>query len=405
MSIFKRKNRAGRCNVLTEEYVPASLPCYGKGLENFVAGEYSMTKPAVIKEAYNGVEAALGGVIAACDHHSEGSECDHYIDADIEHITAAHEAEVADHENQIARIRSARQMRKAALERMIDPLREKAEKLQAEIAPLEGLRAQFQVHIGSHAFSIGLPITIAAMIIDAAVNFNFLQSMTFSNAYLLMVLVACLSVMSDASMWALATTLSRRREAFTSKPLYYTICASLLAMFLLSVAASFMIRWGSMDVTYGTINSAGEFVPKDTYSLAEYGMTLVTSFVTTATGILSFAFSLDENGYLVSRREHEKKELARCSAELEPLLNEFALLENAPDPQERDDRKRAAAEHQIEAIRTGLKLHCRKLMTLRVNDPDFTEKMAASGEKLKAEASPASVSDRPDSTISMNKAC
>ena len=156
-------------------------------------------------------------------------------------------------------------------------------------------------------------------------------------------------------------------------------------MFLLSVVASVMIRYGSMDSTFGTINASGEFVGKESYSLAEYGVTLITAFVTTATGMLSFCFSLDANAYLVSVREQKKKERERASTELQPLLNELSLLEGAPDPRERDESKRAAAERQIEALRTGLKLYLRKLMALQIKDPNFTEKMGESGARLCAE--------------------
>lgn len=404
MSIFSRKKKSGQYNVLTDNYVPASLPTYGMGLENFITGEYPMDKPEAIETAYDGVEAYLNNVIATCDRHSTGTECDHYIDAQTEHSIAAHEAAVANNENQIARIRSAREMRKAALERKIAPLTEKAEKLKAEIEPLEGLHPQFQIHIGRFAISAGLPITIIAMLVDAAVNYSFLQTILLSNAYLLLITVACMSIMSDGSMWALGTFLSHRSEKFTSKPLFWTICIGLASMFLLSVVASVMVRWGSMAATYGTINAAGEFVGKDSYSLAEYGVTLATAFLTTATGILSFAFSLDENAFAVSTRERRKKELVQCIAELDPLLNELALLEKAPDPQEWDAHKRTAAEHQIKATCIGLKLHCRKLMTVRISDPDFTEKMAASGEALTADASPDTVSSIP-TTVSLNKAC
>lgn len=402
MSTFKKK-MAGQCNILTDRYIPASLPTYGQGLENFVTSDYSMTKAEVIKGIYHDTETELEHVIDTCDKYSAGSECDRYIDAEIEHATAIHEAEIADHDNQVIRIRSAREMRKATLERMIAPINKRAERLEAEIAPLEDLHSQFQLHIGHRTISIGLPITIVAMIIDAAVNYSFFQTILLSNAFLLMLTVISMSVMSDLTMWGLGTFLSRRDEEFISKPLYYAICVGLLLMFFLSVVASIMVRWGSMDVTYGTINAAGEFVGKASYSLAEYGVTLVTAFLTTATGILSFAFSLDKNAFLVSIRERKKKELANCVAELAPLINELALIENAPDPQERDNRKRTAAERQIEALHVGLKLHCRKLMTVRINDPDFTEKMAASGENLTANASTDCVSNLSDSKINLTK--
>ena len=122
------------------------------------------------------------------------------------------------------------------------------------------------------------------------------------------------------------------------------------------------------------------------------------------TRLFSFSFSaLDENAFLVSVRERKKKELARCLAEIDPLLNERALLENAPDPKEWDERKRAAAERQIEATRLGLKLHCRKLMAERVNDPDFTERMTESGEALLRKGTSADISKMPATTI-MKKA-
>lgn len=402
MSIFNKKN-TGNYNVLTDNYVPASLPTYGQGLENFVTTDYPMNKPEAVEANYHDVETHLNGVISTCDHHSAGTECDHYIDARTEHSIAVHEAAIANNENQITRIRSAREMRKATLERKISPLEAKAAKLKSEIEPLEDLRSQFQVHIGHFAISVGLPITIISMIVDAAVNYSFLQTVLLSNATLLIITVICMSVMSDGSMWALGTFLSHRGEKFTSKPLFWAICVGLASMFLLSVVASAMVRWGSMDTTYGTINAAGEFVGKESYTLAEYGVTLITAFVTTTTGLLSFAFSLDENAFPVSIRERKKKELAKCLAELDPLLNERALLENAPDPQEWDERKRVAAEHQIEANRLGLKLHCRKQMTIRVNDPDFTERIAETGASLMEKASSIKISAMP-TTVTFNKA-
>lgn len=382
MNVFKKKKITGQNNVLTDNYVPASLPGYGEKLETFVTSEYSMNKPEVIEEHYCKLEEKLNDVIATCDHHSAGSECDHYIDAVTEDLMAVHEAEIAEHENQITRIRSAREMRKSALERMISPLKNKTEVLESEIKPLESLRPQFQLRIGNCNIPIGLIITVIAMIVDACVNYNFLQNILLSNAYLLIITVICMSLMSDASMWALATFISRKDEKFISKPLYYIVCGGFLSMFLLSVVGSVVIRFGSMDNTFGIVNAAGEFISKESYSLAEYGVTSLTSFVTTATGILSFAFSLDKNEFSICIREKKKKELANCIAKLEPLLNELALLKNAPDPKERDERKRMAAEHHIQEIRISMKLHCRKQMTVLINDPNFTEKMSVSAEKL-----------------------
>lgn len=406
MSIFKKKKDFGQQSVLTDHYVPASLPTEGYSLENFITSDYPMNSVETIEAAYHGVEAQLESVIATCDHHSSGNECDSYIDAAMGHIIATHEAAIPNNENQITRIQSAREMRKAALDRKIIPLQEKVDKLRAEIEPLESLHAQFQLTVGSKSVSLGLLITVLAMVVDAAVNFSFLQGILLSNAALLWITVACMSVMSDGSMFALGTFLSRRKEQFTSKPMFWTICIGMGIMFLLSVVTSVMIRWGSMDATYGTINAAGEFVGKASYSLAEYGVTLLTAFVTTATGLLSFAFSLDENEHLVTVREHKREELEQCIAEMEPLLNERALLENAPDPKVWDALKRQAAEKRISALPTELKLHCRKMMAVRVADPDFSERMADSAEKLMAEEAVSSIpAVHTTNTISFNKAC
>ncbi len=406
MSLFRKKKDLGQQSVLTDQYVPASLPTEGLSLENFITGDYPMNSVEAVEGAFRGVEILLDGIIETCDHHSSGTECDCYIDAAMGQIIASHEAAVANDENQIVRIRSAREMRKAAIERKILPLKEKVQKLKAEIEPLEDLRAQFQLTIGNKSISIGLLVTALAMVVDAAVNFSFLQGILLSNAALLWITVICMSVMSDGSMWALGTFLSRRKEKFTSKAMFWAICICMGLMFLLSVVTSVMIRWGSMDATYGTINAAGEFVGKESYSLAEYGVTLLTAFVTTATGLLSFAFSVDENAFLVTLRENKKKELANCIAEMEPLLNERELLENAPDPEAWDAQKRRAAEMRIKTLPAELKLHCRKMMAIRVTDPDFTERMAESGERLMAEdGAPELSSVQNTNTLSLNKAC
>ena len=380
MSIFKKKS--GYYSVLTDHYVSGFLPTYGQSLENFVTGDYPMNRTDVVEAVCDKSKSHLDRVIATCDRHSTGAECDHTVDADTEHSIASHEAAIANNENQILRIKTARTMRMKSLLRKITPLQEKAAKLESEIDSLEGLHNQFQLHIGRFSFPIGLPITILAMLADAAVNYSVLQNVLLTNAALLVITVICLSIMSDGCMWGLAMFINHRGEKFTSKYLFWAVCIGLFSMFLLSVITSVMIRWGSMAETYGTINAAGDFVGKDSYSLAEYGVTLLMAFITTATGILSLAFSLDENAFRISIRERKKKELAQCLAKLDLMLNELVLLENAPDPREWDERKRAAAEHQIEAVRLGLKLYCREQMAIRMDDADFTERMAESGQAL-----------------------
>ena len=101
-------------------------------------------------------------------------------------------------------------------------------------------------------------------------------------------------------------------------------------------------------------------------------------------------------------RERKERELEQCTARLEPLLNERAQLEEAQDPRLRDEGMRTAAEHQIEALRRGLKLHVRKLMTVQNKDADFTQQMGQSGRQVMTESLPDA--PRSASTISLTRA-
>lgn len=381
MSIINRKKAIGG-SIVTDRYVPSRLPSEGEGLETFVTTEYPMNDPENVKRAYALAGERLNGVLTSCDTYSDGSDCDYIIDSQINHIRAEHDAVVANTENQIVRIISALNMRSAAIRRKLEILQDKAKALIAEIEPLKDLESQFRIHLGHRAVSVGVPVTLMAMAIDGFVNYGFLSQILLQNATLLAITVVCMSLCSDGCMWGLATYLNHQKEEFTAKPVFWMVCAGLLSAFLLSVAASFMIRYGSMDITFGTIGADGEIIAKDSYTLAEYGITLISAFVTTATGILSFGFSLDKNIFRISIRERKEAELERCLAEINKLRNELALLENAPDPRVRDAAKRAAAEKQIEVLQKGLKVYCRALLAEHLHNADFTEVMAKSGETL-----------------------
>ena len=402
--IFKKKKQKENYTVkaLSESYVPAQLPTAGYELEKYVPSAYPGNDPDIIRAAYSSVGEELQGIIQTSDAHSCGTECDSYITAQMKHMYASHEAVIANTESQIARIFAARETRKAELKRKIDPLQEKITKLKDEIKPLEGLEPQFCIHIGRKAIGIGLPLTLFFMVFDAIVNFSVAQSMLLSDSLMLAITVAGLSILSDGCAWAIATFQNHKQENYTSKANFAVACGICLFGFVLSVVCAFMTRLGSMDLTYGSINAAGEFVGKETYSLGEYALSLVSAFITTATGALSYGFSCDKNAYRISIRKRKEKELEGCLATLAPLQNELSLIEHAPDLCEWDAQKRTAAEHQLEALSIGLKIHCRKLMAEQVKDADFSERMAASGEKLLAESAHVVCTATNDST---NSAC
>lgn len=384
----------GSINQVKDNYVPARLPNPGRGLEadpgtndivNFITSDYSMNDSSLVEVFYKEAESRLSGLIDHGDHFSSGKECFHYIDGQIKKLYADLKDETPQHEHQATRINATRDARKQTLKSRIELLEDKIAEHTATIKPLAGIRSQFTLRLGVN-ISLGILITIAAMIFDNIVNYNYYQTVLLSNAALLWVTVIGCSFLSDVSMACLGAYISRKDENFTSKSLYYTICGTLLLMFVISVVASVMVRIGSMPETYGTIDASGNAVPPERYTLAQWGITMVTSFITACTGILSFAFSNDKNAHLVSIREHAERDCSNCIKQLEPMKNELLLLEKAPDPMERDVKKRAAAVCQIEALRLGLKLHSIKLISIKVGEASFDEKMYEVANQLITEA-------------------
>ena len=369
--MFFRKS-ADKSRVLADKYAPAHLPRYGWQLEGFIPAGYSLNDPAFIQARYDETEGRLAHLLDTCDRYSSGADCDAQIDAQCRHLEALHRAEVVRNENQLTRIEAAWETRKATLGRKAAALQAEAAQLKAEIAPLEGVTPRFRFHIGP--FSLGMIVTLAALIVDFFVNFNFLQGILLTNRYLLYIMDVLLCVMSDASMAALGTCLGEKKDAWP-KPLRRASCIAFALMFLLSIVTTVMMRFGSMDVTFGAISASGEWVSRS-YSMAEYGVTLASSFVTAATGILSFVFSYDPNAGLVRQRRSAERKLERCRSKLEPLFCEMETLENAPDLRREDAEKQKTAEAQIDALRQGLKLSVRKLLAEKIGDPTFTEKMA-----------------------------
>jgi hypothetical protein len=384
--MFLKKKRQSHGSMLREDYVPSTLPKKGEDLDSFITADYALLSNAYLESCYSKLEQQIAPLVATTDRYTVGYLFDTFVDAQLLTVSNDFQAEVAMHELQIERIRAARQVRAQELDRLIAESQARMEELRTAIAPLKGKHAQFVAHLGNWHIPLGIPVTILAMIVDAFLNFSFLEGILLQNQFLLILTVIVLSVMSDGSMFVLGTLLSRKdeREFMGSKAIYYTAIAGLLAMFLLSVAAgSVMVRFGSMDLAYGSINSAGEFVGKaEGYSLAEWGVTLVTSFATTATGLISMVFSLDQNAHLESRRRSLETQLTAESARYNSLQSERSALRLAADPSTRDHACRKAAENNLTALRTGLKQHIRKLLALHQQEASYTDSMADSAVTL-----------------------
>ena len=390
------KNKKSRVHELDETYTPAPLPSPESGLvsgdpypglESFVTGPYLMNDAEYVNSFYMAADEELSSVVATCDNHSTGRDGDTFVDGQIKKLYADLEKESAEHEHLCARIRCAKKTRIDTVKAKLKDIEAKIDKCTSVITPLEDLRAQFSITIGNMTtLSMGTLFTCFAIVFDCIVNFAYFQTVLLSHFALLIITVIGCAFLSDLSMMCLGVYISHKREDFTSRQLYYAVCTALFSMFVISVIASPMVRLGSMAETYGTIDSAGRAVAPESYSLAQYGITLLTSFVTACTGLISFALSNDKNAYLIKIRRRAEKERDMYINQAAKLQSELSLLENIPDPEIRDKEMRAAAVMQIEALRTGLKLHLRKLMAIRISDAEFTESMTESGEKVLAES-------------------
>lgn len=386
MNLFKKKlnsQDAAWGSFLEENYVPASLPKHGHpDLADFITSDYSLISKSFLEDAYKSCEDSLSPLVQTADLYTMGYIGDVYINAQIAHLANQHLEEVAMHELQGQNITAARKIRRGELDRLIHQSEERIGSLDKAAEPLRGKHAQFDLRLGKLHIQLGVLITIIAMAADAMLNYSFLEGILLQSIPLLFLTVLCLSIMSDGSMFVLGSLLSRKDEDFMDKWLYRVSVAGLISMFLLSVAAGVMVRVGSMDITYGTLNADGQFVGKEVYSLAEYGITLATSFLTTATGLISLVFSVDKNAQAEERCKGLEAELAAEIARYNEYQAERTALDLAADPMVRDLECRKAAEANLDTLRTGLKLHLRKLLALHQQDAAYTDAMSESAEKL-----------------------
>lgn len=379
--MFKKKKETMGF-VLEENYVPASLPKYGLNLDGYITGEYCLNSDSFIAGCYTACAEKLEELIQTSDSFTMGETFDAFLDGQIAHVESKHQYDVARHHLQTEHIKSAIAVRKNTLNQRKAILEKEIEKKRKVIEPLQDLNAQYELKLGKWHLQLGVIITLIAVVVDSLLNYSFLEGIILSDGFLLLVTVLGLSVLSDGSMFCLGTILSHRKEKYMSKGLYYTAVAGLSIMFLISAFACVFIKWGSMNVTYGTINAAGEFIGKETYSLAEYAATVATSAITSCTGLISLLFSVDENAHLVKQRRKLESSLRKDVLEYEPIVMELEALEHANDPGIYDKEKRIAAEANLEALKKGLKLYVRKLLALHQKDAAYTDFVSESARDL-----------------------
>ncbi|MDO4324661.1 MAG: Yip1 family protein [bacterium] len=379
----KKQGSFGSKNM--EEYTPAFLPQNVEDghtdLSTFIVGDYSLLKDTFLAERYAECERKFSPLVQMSDHYTVGEMADAYVDAEWEFVKNKHREEVAMHELSGKNIVKARMVRIQELKERIPKLHEKVAKRQLRIDALADKHAKYAIRMGKRMIQLGLPITAMAIVLDFFTNTEFVQSILYSNVNMLRILVVCLCLISDASMHALGNLISKKSDSM-STCMYRTFFAIFMFLFLVSVLGSIAIRVGSMPLTYGTFDAKGNFVGKQTFTVAEYALAIVSSLATAVTGVLSFFFSVDKDYCL-------EKECIRLKAEQEQdeklcvqLEAELASLEQAADPMICDRERRKAAEANLEALRKGLKIHMRKLLALHQQDAAYADAMTESAQKL-----------------------
>lgn len=382
-----RKKRSNQGYKISVNYTPAVLPGYGLQLDGYITRDYSLSSESFLRNCYRELKEKLSSLIQRSDRYTVAHGFDSIVDGEMSFAEARHLEEVAAHELQGEHIKAAREVRKEALDRQINEIRERMEQTRDEIVPLQGLQAQHELKLGELYIPMGLPVTLAAMLIDGLLNYSFLEGILLSNVFLLFITVLGLSILSDGTMFFLGIILSHRKENYMGKWLFRVAVAGFTSLFVFSAAACVFIKFGSMDITFGSISAAGTFVGKESYSMAEYAATAITAVITTATGLISLVVSVDEHAHQVSRRRTLEKILEKDRAQYELLKAERNALEYAVDPMIYDVEKRRAAEANLEALRIGLKQYVYQMLALQQADPDYTDVvLEAAGDLLEEEA-------------------
>lgn len=382
---FNRKNQGNYGSKNVEEYTPAYLPKNVEDghtdLSTFITNDYSVLNEKYLEERYKDCENRLLPIIETSDSFTVGESLDAYIDGEMKIVENKFEEEIAMHELSGANIIKSRNVRAEELRQRIPKLHEKIAETSSKVEKLKDKHAKHALRIGNRIIQLGLPVTLIAFAADFFVNTEFVQSILFSNVNLLRILVVCLCLMSDATMFAVGTIMSQDEDGMP-KWVRRTFCIVFVSLFAISVIGSIAIRVGSMSLTYGSFDASGNFVGKDTFTVAEYALAIISSLSTAVTGALSLFFSVDRGYYLekecIKLQKMVKEDKKICSQ----LESELLALEQAEDPMICDKKRRKAAEVNIAALSAGLKMHVRKLLALHQQDALYTDAMSESAKIL-----------------------
>ncbi|MCD8146016.1 MAG: hypothetical protein LUD84_01855 [Clostridiales bacterium] len=375
--LFK-KDKAPATPMLHYNFTPVSLPDKGDpDLSSIISGEYSLNSDTYQAECLHRMEEQLAPQIQNTDGFTRGDAFDSDIDVQMLWEENKFQEEVALHEVQGGRITKAREVRTGEIDRELPQVESKIQQLNEEIAPLEGKHSHYTLHLGRKLrVSMGLVVTILAMVFDAYVNYSFLENILLQAQWMLIIVVLGLSLTSDLTTCVAGILYSQQDESAQDKKRSY-ISGVLIGFYVLSSVISCFMRFGSMDTTFITL--PGE---EPVSIVTQYSLTLMTSLITPTTGYICLLLSLDRDGALESRRLRLEAERDALLQHYSELLAERQALELAVDPMIRDRECREAARKNLEALRLTLKLHVRAMLALQMQDAAYTDAMTQSAQEL-----------------------
>lgn len=384
-NMFGKKKHESFGSKNMEEYVPAYLPKNVEDghtdLSTFIVGDYSLLKEEFLAGIYGKMKEHYEAIVNISDEFTPGDTGDTLVNTQLQFALHKHEEEVAMHELSGKNIVKAREVRKQELKERIPKLKEKIVKRQQRIDDLSDKHAKHAICIGKMMIQLGLPITALAFVADFFVNTEFVQSILYSNVNMLRILVVCLCLMSDGTMYALGSMVSKKADT-KATVMYRAFFATFIFLFSVSVLGSIAIRVGSMSMIYGTFDAKGNWISKETFTIAEYALAIISSLATAVTGALSFFFSVDKEYYLekecIKLKTEQEKDEKLCIQ----LESELTSLEQAVDPMICDRERRKAAVANLEALRLGLMIFMRKLLALHQQDASYLDSMSESAKNL-----------------------
>lgn len=381
----KNKNISGF--VVQEEFVPQRLQGYSPETE-YIPTDYKILSREYKAKFYSAMEDRLKSLTMKMDKHNSGNELHGYIKTQIKHLREDFNQDAAMIEYQAERIINVKQTRCEELEMEKNRIKAEKEENAREMEPLKGYRAQYDMRLFGKTFSVGLVVTIIAMIVDMIANYSYLQGIVTMDSLGFFVVILTMAVMSDCSMAGLGVLLSKADETYMNKSIRNILFVSLIAIFLLSVAAGPMIRFGSMDMQYGTYDSLGNFVPKESgYTLAEFGTTLVTSFLTVATGLLSFFTSYDKNREKAIRYKELKEKNDDIDVRIENIITAQEYIKRSiPIVVSYNAKEKDTAKNELLAMEDGLLARATMLWAEHVGSPETIEKASETIDEITDES-------------------